>query len=186
MLVYVTDQLAGRVSPDTGDLRSSVNRFESLLRSAVEDGQHPVVVVDEAHLLSDPRVLEIFRLLLNFRYRDASMFTLILVGSPLLLSVLEDAAELQGRVDSCSLLQPLSIEETIGYIQFRLAVAGVREQLFTYDALEAVHYGASGNPRAINRICDLALLMGYAQEREQISVDEVHTVVEEAIVPIVP
>jgi len=84
------------------------------------------------------------------------------------------------------MLQPLSIDETIGYIQFRLAAVGVDQPIFDYAALEAIHYGASGNPRVINRICDLALLMGYAQERHEIGVEEVHAVVEEAIVPIVP
>ncbi|MEC9003639.1 MAG: AAA family ATPase [Planctomycetota bacterium] len=186
LLVYVTDQLAGRVSEETVDLRTSVNRFENVVRSAVESGQHPVVVLDEAHLMSDPLALETFRLLLNFRHHDCCMFTLVLVGNRLLLSTLEGSLELQGRVDSCSLLQPLSIDETIGYIQFRLAAVGVDQPIFDYAALEAIHYGASGNPRVINRICDLALLMGYAQERHEIGVEEVHAVVEEAIVPIVP
>ena len=114
------------------------------------------------------------------------MFTLILVGNRSLVSVLEESSELQSRVDTQSLLEPLSIDVTIAYIQFRLAAVGVQRQIFSYAALEAIHYGTSGNPRAINRICDLALLMGYALDRDEIGIEEVHTVLEESIIPIVP
>jgi len=123
---------------------------------------------------------------LNFRHDEHSMFTLILVGNRSLVSVLEESPELQSRVDTQSLLESLSIDETIAYIQFRLAAVGVQRQIFSYAALEAIHYGTSGNPRAINRICDLALLMGYALDRDEIGIEEVHTVLEESIIPIVP
>lgn len=186
LMIYVTDQLAGQVSAATVDLRTTLNRFEAVLRSAVQAEQHPVLIVDEAHLLADPQALEMFRLLLNFRHHEHCMFTLILVGNKSLLAVLEESPELQSRVDSLSLLQPLSLEETIGYIQFRLAAVGTRQQIFSYAALEAIHYGTTGNPRAINRICDLALMMGYALDRDSIDIEEVHAVLEESIIPIAP
>ena len=185
LMVYVADQLAGQVSAETVDLRTTVNRFEALLRSAVQAGRYPVVVLDEAHLLADPLTLEKFRLLLNFRHAEHSMFTLILVGHTSLLAMLEESTELQNRIDTCSVLQPLSVEETIGYIQFRLAAVGIQQQVFTYAAQEAVHYGTSGNPRAINRICDLALLMGYAQDRQEIGIEVIHAVLEEAPIPLI-
>ena len=186
LMVYVTDQLAGETSAETTDLRTTINRFEALLRSAAAAEKQPVLVLDEAHLLADRRILEIFRLLLNFRHHEHSMFTLILVGNRSLLSVLEESPELQSRVGTQSLLQSLSIDETIAYIQFRLAAVGIQQQIFSYAALEAIHYGTGGNPRAINRICDLALLMGYALDRHEIGIEEVHTVLEESIIPIVP
>ena len=40
--------------------------------------------------------------------------------------------------------------------------------------------------RSVNRVCDLALLMGYALDRHEIGIEEVHTVLEESIIPIVP
>lgn len=185
LMIYLADQLEGQVSTETVDLRTTINRLEALLRSAVQADRYPVVVLDEAHLLADPLILEQFRLLLNFRHAEHSMFTLILVGNTSLVPILEESTELQSRIDTYCPLQPLSVEETIAYIQFRLAAAGIQRQIFKDAALEAIHYGTSGNPRSVNRICDLALLMGYAQDCQEIGIDVVQAVLVEATIPVV-
>jgi general secretion pathway protein A len=53
----------------------------------------------------------------------------------------------------------------MGYVQHRLQAAGAARPLFDERALAAIHRLSHGSPRRINRLCDLALLIGYAEER---------------------
>jgi type II secretory pathway predicted ATPase ExeA len=46
----------------------------------------------------------------------------------------------------------------------RLAAAGADSPLFTPEALSALHRAASGLPRRLNRLADLALLIAYARD----------------------
>src|SRR5579872_1232048 len=83
------------------------------------------------------------------------------------------------RVAVKSLLRALSPDETAGYVARRLEAAGAKRPLFEPDALLPVHELSGGVPRRINRICDLALLVGFADESEMISAEQVQAVAEE-------
>src|SRR6478672_9615628 len=67
LLAYLAEQLgAPSGEPPRFTVEESVRRLESLLEKNAGDGQHAVVVIDEAHLLEDCGALETLRLLLNF------------------------------------------------------------------------------------------------------------------------
>ena len=62
----------------------------------------------------------------------------------------------------CALV-PLTLRETAAYVAKRISLAGGDSlQLFSREAIEAVHYGSGGIPRLINVICDNALVNGMA------------------------
>ena len=57
------------------------------------------------------------------------------------------------------------MQESVDYINTRLAVAGMKDQeVFPPEILTEVHYRAQGIPRLINAICDNLLLTAFAQE----------------------
>jgi type II secretory pathway predicted ATPase ExeA len=56
------------------------------------------------------------------------------------------------------------MEESISYVSHRLSAAGAVRPIFDSEALEALHEAALGVPRRINRLADLALLVGFADE----------------------
>jgi hypothetical protein len=62
-------------------------------------------------------------------------------------------------------LEPLNLEETRGYIQRRLQIAGVPPDItiFSEPATTAIFRHSNGFPRLINTICENALLSGYAR-----------------------
>jgi general secretion pathway protein A len=62
-------------------------------------------------------------------------------------------------------LEPLNLEETRGYIQRRLQIAGVPAEivLFSEPATTAIFRHSNGFPRLINTVCENALLSGYAR-----------------------
>src|SRR4029079_13138603 len=128
-------------------------------------GRHAVVVIDEAHLLEGNRTFEALRLLLNFEYNAPPVLTLLLFGQPPLLPLLARMPALEERLAVKCLLRPLTLEETMAYVQHRLSAAGRSQAIFESSALETLFYLTQGNPRRINRLCDLALLIGYAEEQ---------------------
>ncbi|MEW8030029.1 MAG: AAA family ATPase [Candidatus Thiodiazotropha sp.] len=141
-----------------------------LLRTHAE-GKHTVLVVDEAQNLS-PRVLEQVRLLTNLETSRHKLLRIILVGQPELQQMLErkEMRQVDQRITARYHLLPLNAQETGRYIAHRLAVAGVREDLFTPTALRLIHRFSGGIPRVINAICERALLAIYASGRQRAGV----------------
>ncbi|MET0091627.1 MAG: AAA family ATPase [Candidatus Thiodiazotropha sp.] len=125
-------------------------------------GRHTVLVVDEAQNLS-PRVLEQVRLLTNLETSRHKLLRIILVGQPELQQMLarKELRQVDQRITARYHLSPLNLAETRSYITHRLAVAGVREDLFTPFAMRLVYRFSRGVPRLINTICERSLLALY-------------------------
>lgn len=142
-------------------------------------GRHPVLVVDDAHLIDDPATLQALELLLNFQQPPQRTFSLILLGDRLLLSRLARLPRFEERLAVRAMLQSLSPDETARYIRFRLEVSGARNAIFDAEALAEIAELSDGIPRRINRIADLALLVGYADGRSHLTASDVASVSDE-------
>ena len=64
---------------------------------------------------------------------------------------------------------PGSRRRTADYIRNSLLQCGGRSDIFSADALQRLFEITGGNPRRINRLGDMALLVGYAEQLGQIS-----------------
>jgi general secretion pathway protein A len=148
-------------------------------------GYQAVVVIDEAHMLLECEAIDTLRLLMNLEGTTRSALTLLLVGQPQLLPALERLPALEARLGVKCLLRPFNLEETISYVSHRLTVAGATHEIFTAEALAALYQLTGGNPRRINRLCDLALLIGYAEEQVRINAHQIEAVSNE-LVAVVP
>jgi type II secretory pathway predicted ATPase ExeA len=184
LLAYLSVELAGPV-PGCPPAHESVHRIERFLTENARAGRHAVVVVDEAHLLDDARTLEALRLLLNFEHAGHTALTLVLAGQTGLLPVLERTPQLEERLAVKCLLRPFSAGETAQYVEHRLQAAGAARPIFEPDALATLHDLAHGIPRRINRLCDLALLIGYAEGQRTICADALESICTE-LVAVVP
>jgi len=185
MVRYLVDRLgagstSGQQSAGPRDMASDVATFERLLRENLAKQRHAVIIVDEAHLLEQYDLLEPLRLLLNIAAADSggeSAWTLVLVGQPTLLSHVERYHALDERLAVKCMLNRFMPDETTAYIQHRLRSAGAdAEDIFDYPALERIHSLTQGIPRRINRLCDLALMVGYAEDRTLLSSDVIDNV----------
>lgn len=182
LLVYLAEQLgAPPADSPRHTIEESVRRIEFFLRQNAVLNRHAIVVVDEAHLLEDCGALETLRLLLNFESAGKPTLTLLLVGQMNLISAVGRLPSLDERVAVKTLLRSFTPEETAGYVRHRLRAAGAARDIFTPDAVEALHYLTHGNPRQINRLGDLALLVGYADRLSQIAAHQVEAVSEELV-----
>jgi general secretion pathway protein A len=148
--------------------------FLEYLVALYASGRRAVLIVDEAQNLS-LEALEELRMLSNINTDKDYLLQIILVGQPELLATLNNPRlrQLVQRVGISYHLSALDLGETIRYIRHRLEVAGGDRRLFDDLACATVHYYSGGVPRLINLLCDLALVYGYAEDRQRIDIDTV-------------
>jgi type II secretory pathway predicted ATPase ExeA len=182
LLVYLAEQLgAPPADPPRHTVEESVRRLEFFLGQNANQGRHALVVIDEAHLLEDCGALETLRLMLNFEAAGRPLLTLILIGQMGLVSSVARLPSLDERVAVKALLRAFTPQETEAYVRRRLEAAGASREIFTQDAIEALHYLGHGIARQINRLGDLALLVGFADRLPQITAHQIEAVSEELV-----
>jgi general secretion pathway protein A len=147
-----------------------VDALNRRLLNAHAEGRRIIVLVDEAQNLSID-VLEQVRLLTNLETPTQKLLQIILIGQPELRELLDrnDLRQLAQRITGRYHLNPLSREETKGYVRHRMRVAGATEEFFTPGALVELHRLSDGIPRVINVASDRALLGAYTQETKKIT-----------------
>jgi general secretion pathway protein A len=132
-----------------------------------------VLVVDEAHHLSAD-ILEEIRLLTNLETTQEKLLQVLLVGQPELNDKLDSAAlwQLKQRIAHRSQLAPLDLNETRGYIERRLQLAGASSNgclVFLPDTIASVYRHSRGVPRLINTLCENALITAYARQKRSVT-----------------
>lgn len=177
LLVYLAEQLgAPSADPPRHTIEESLRRLDYMLAENVRQKRHAVVVIDEAHLLEDSGLLEPLRLLLNVGPVDKPAFSLLLAGQPTLVPMIQRHGALDERVDVKVLVAALSADETAAYVTHRLTAAGATREIFAAEGLATVHQLTGGIPRRINRLCDLALLVGFANGQHTIDGDALRAI----------
>lgn len=155
-------------------------QFQKELLNLIEvEHKLPVVVVDEAHLLSR-EMLEEIRFLLNSKMDSYNPLGLILVGQ----SELKETLRLQvyeaicQRINIRFHLSPMGQEETKSYITRHMEAAGAAQMLFTDSALDVVHEYSGGVARKINNLCIASLMHASGAKKRLIDDHMVRTVIE--------
>jgi general secretion pathway protein A len=157
-------------------LPAGINRVQDLVKllsnqiiDLHERGRRLVMIVDECHLL-DADCLHVIRTISNIEIPERKLSTSLLFGESRLNQRLEHPSyeSLRNRIYLRAQLQPLSAEETGQYVKYRLLVAGCMAELFTVDALEALHAHSRGVCRTLNKLCMLSLIEGAAHQRQRV------------------
>ncbi|MCI7114153.1 MAG: AAA family ATPase [Lachnobacterium sp.] len=151
-----------------GDSKRQLQKEIENVRSVQK--KRVVCVLDEAHLLGK-ETLEEFRFLLNYRFDSASPMSLILVGQTELWDQklrLQSYAAICQRIDMNIVLNRLDRAETGKYIAVHMAYAGVKQDVFTSGAEDAIFKVSAGIPRMINRISEKTLMYAYQQQKRLI------------------
>lgn len=184
LLRYIADGLgttSDAAAAGGAQVSDSVQRIERALADNASAGHHAVIVIDEAQLLAETGALETMRLLLNFETDAQPNLTLLLVGQTSLLPTIDRMGGLEERLGVKTLLRAFTAEETAAYVNHRLRAAGSTDTIFQSETVDVIHALSHGIPRRINRLCDLALLVGFAEERTTISPDQIESVSEELV-----
>jgi general secretion pathway protein A len=170
LLAAVCDELGISYPAEAASNKVLIDALNQRLLESHARSRRTVLIIDEAQDLNED-VLEQIRLLTNLETSKEKLLQIILIGQPELLSILKqkNLRQLAQRITARYHLLALSRSETYAYIQHRLLVAGRRDPLFTRRAKHSVYRLSRGVPRAINIICDRALLGAYALDAQRIS-----------------
>jgi type II secretory pathway predicted ATPase ExeA len=181
LLAYLADELAADSSGNPSNIEQTVQRIQRFLVQNAAQNQHAVVAIDEAHLLDNTQAWEALRLLLNFEASGQPPLTLLLVGQPAILAQIDRMPALEERLGVKCLLRAFSVDETAAYVNFRLQAAGAKRQIFETASFDVLHELTHGLARQINRLCDLTLLVGFAEGRRTIGAEQLEAVADELV-----
>jgi general secretion pathway protein A len=118
-----------------------------------KDNVHPVLLIDEAHLLHQD-VLDHLHILANYEWDSKALLSLVLVGLPEIRQRLTLAKNrsLWSRIHTRVALGEASPADTAEYIGHRIRRAGCERDVFNSDALALLHEHTHGRLRDLDRI----------------------------------
>lgn len=158
-----------------------LHNLEVIARTRFAEGKRILLVVDEAQNLPAAS-LEELRMLANFQVDGRSLFQSFLLGQEELRRTLQGAnmEQLRQRIIAAYHLEPLSAEETRGYIDFRLGCVDWQGDPELDDQVyRTIFAQTQGVPRRINSLCDRLLLFGCLESRHRFTAEDVQMVVDE-------
>ena len=165
---------------------SSLTRLFETLRGAVSElcgrNQRPVLIIDEAHLLRS-EVFSHLHTLMQYDFDSKPALAILLSGQNQLLDKLHllAARALASRVVARTHLETLKCQQTQGYLQHHLEIAGSQKQLFTEDAVLAIHQGSGGLLRKANILARGALMAAAREKSQLVSAEHVRIASTEVI-----
>jgi type II secretory pathway predicted ATPase ExeA len=154
-------------SRQKGQMLVKLNQW---LLDRFQAGERAVLIVDEAQNLS-PQMLEEIRLLTNLETSTEKLLQIVLAGQPELEQKLNQPQlrQLRQRITLRAKTRQLTQEETLGYIQERMRIAGADDpNIFSPEAVEAVYRYARGIPRVTNLLCEHALVSSFVAQQKPV------------------
>ena len=165
------------LEPAGTDKAANLEKLNDFLIEKYRQDRQVLLIIDEAQNLERDG-LEEARLLTNLHTDEAPLLQVMLVGQPELKAKIEhpSLAQLRQRIVVNYHLVSLSRPEMERYILSRLAKVGREQRLFTPGALDEIFVRSGGTPRAVNLLCDMALVYGYADGLAEIGSDTIKQV----------
>ena len=147
-----------------------LDQIHTKLFELYEQQREPVLMIDEAQLIPSKATFDEIRLLTNFQLDDQNLLSVVLIGQPELENRLEREAyaPLRQSIGMRYSLGPLSLEETIEYIEHRIRIAGGARNPFSHEAMDEIHSLSGGIPRLINTLATTSLLDAFGEDAETI------------------
>lgn len=120
----------------------------------------PILILDEAHLLSAEAIIDLRLLISSAVDNGEKSLKIILCGQEDLNQTLRRAScmDFANRISVSHNITPLSKVQTHSYIAKQLQAVGCAVDLFDSEVIEEVHHFSNGISRRINLICTLCLL----------------------------
>lgn len=166
-ILYELGQAYGGMTDQ--ELRLELN---TALRNLITQRDGLLLVLDEAHLLSD-RLLEEVRLLADLSQYGVPLTRVVLVGNPEFEERLTSPAlaAFNQRVACHIVLEQFTRAESIEYLNHRIRWAGGIDSLFDDEALELIANASDGMPRCLNQLADNSLSQAYLNGQTSVTAE---------------
>jgi len=156
---------------ESDDTVEMVNRLYEVLIEEYKQENTVVLVVDEAQNMPVD-TLESLRMISNLETSKDKLIQIVLVGQLEFEEELnlDRLRQLKQRLAIRSTILPLTKEESLEYIKFRLQKAGSPSALvFSTPALKEIIRKSAGIPRLLNVLCDNALITGFGYQKKPVT-----------------
>lgn len=142
----------------------------------------PLLIIDEASLLR----LDVFselHTLCQFEADSKSYLPLILAGQNNLIDLLQyrSSLPLASRVIARSHLEGVDLEQMQLYLSHHLTIAGVKNQIFSPQAVTAIQQGSAGLLRKANNLARGSLIAAANEKCQQVSAEHVRLAATELV-----
>ncbi|MGQ9687494.1 MAG: ExeA family protein, partial [Desulfobaccales bacterium] len=151
----------------------NLTRLEEVLRAADQHGDSFLLLLDDAHLLTDQHLEEVY-ILSQIEDRGRQLLPIILMGRKGLRHKVASKANqrLFALIQHNLELTGLPFEETTPYIDHRLQQVGSSYQACFADGCSGQIFARTGGlPRRINQVCDQALTRAWQENRSRVTRD---------------
>src|SRR5262245_7289990 len=163
---------------EADDLFEMVNRLHQVLIEEYKQGRNVALIIDEAQNMPI-ETLENLRMLSNLETATEKLVQIVLIGQPEFEHRLNlnELRQLKQRLVIRSTIEALTTEESLAYIEHRLAKVALAEApIFTKGALKLILDKANGTPRTLNILCTNALITGFGYKQKPIKAGTVKQV----------
>lgn len=152
--------------PPCGTAASLFNSVSTHMQEMAHNRVHPILILDEAHLLHQD-TLDHLHILLNFDWDSRPLLSLVLVGLPELKDrlLLRRNRSLLSRIHHRLSLSPATSSDTAEYLRQRLRRAGCDKELFAPDAVTLLHETTGGTLRDVDRLATWSLCWAARKKR---------------------
>lgn len=155
----------------SNDVVEMVDSLYQVLIDEYKQDNTVVLVIDEAQNMPID-TLESLRMISNLETSRDKLIQVVLVGQPEFEEALnlDRLRQLKQRLAIRSTVLPLTKEESLEYIKFRLQKAGSPSAtVFTASALRTIVKEAKGIPRLLNVLSDNALITGFGYQKKPVT-----------------
>lgn len=148
--------------------------IKSILVEIIQRKQNPILIIDEAHLMR----LEVFTYLHTLgqiQINTKLMLPIILSGQNSLIDKLlyHTSKPIASRVVAKTHLEGLKLIDMTGYLKHHLEIAGLADQLFSDEAILAIHQGSGGLLRRANILARGALIAAANEKCQMVAAEHV-------------
>lgn len=165
---------------ESGSQYQMLHAFQGHL-GGLEAGGRILILIDEAHFLSDSALDQIAEML-HTEHPAFNGLSFALAGQLNLIDRIASARHqsLQRITVASATLAPFSAEESIRYVEYRLAAYdGTKDLVFADEALAYLLRHAEGSPLRINVLCHNAMLLAHMARERKVGIDLARKAVQE-------
>ena len=148
--------------------------IRELLSNVSAKKQRPLLIIDEAHLMRLDLLAQLHALM-QLPYDSTALVPLILSGQNILLDRLlyHTSRPFSSRVVGRTLLQGLQLDDMNNYLHHHLQIVGGNQELFSEEAITAIHQGSGGLLRRANHLARGAMLAAAGEQAPVVSAEHV-------------
>lgn len=145
---------------------------ESIINYVKNKKQQIIICIDEAQYLKNA-IINDLKILMNFEIDSKNYFTLILIGQPLLNTLLNRGVHeaMRQRITVSYNLLGISKEEIKEYINSRLDISHGNKGIFNEQAIEAINNSCNGSIRVVNNIVTKSLIIASNKSKNIIDTE---------------